>query len=144
MIFWLRKIQTNKVEKSTAEKVMNTYIERIKNLNRNLKKYLQNTAENSKEETKKYQDSLYKQYLLKFSINLDTVIIILKKKTDWKRIFSKEESLYNQRIQNIETENKKLKNVNKVFFKNKREFLFSLKNILGKIKRELQAIRWIR
>ncbi len=143
MIFWLRKIQTNKVEKSVAEKVMNVYIDRIKDLNKNLKKYLQNTAETSREETKKYQDALYKKYLLKFSVNLDMVISILKKKTNWKRIFSKEETLYNQKIQSIEIENKKLKNINKVFFKNKREFLFSLKTILWKIKKELQVIHSI-
>jgi hypothetical protein len=136
MIFGLRKIQTNKVEKSVADKVMSLYIERIKDLNIKLKKYLQNMAETAKEETKKYQDSLYKNSLSKFAKSLDIVISILKKKTEWKRILSKSETLYNQKILNLETENKKVKNFDKLFFKNKRE--------LWKIKKELQAIQNIR
>jgi hypothetical protein len=144
MIFWLRKIQTNKIEKTLAEEVMSLYIERLKTLNVSLKKYLQNTAETAKEETKKYQDSLYKNTLLKFSKNLDFIISLLKKKTEGKRILSKNETLYNQKIVNLETENKKLKNFNKIFFKNKRELLFSLRNILWKIKKELQSIQTIR
>ncbi len=143
MIFWLRKIQTNKIEKSTAEEIMSLYIERLKTLNVSLKKYLQNTAETAKEETKKYQDSLYKNTLSKFSKNLDFIIYILKKRTEGKRILSKSETLYNQKILSLETENKKLKNFNKIFFKNKRELLFSLRNILWKVKKELQAIQTI-
>jgi len=130
MIFGLRKIQTNKIEESVAEEVMSLYIERLKILNVSLKKYLQNMAETAKEETKKYQDSLYKNSLSKFSKNLDFIISLLKKKTEGKRILSKSEALYNQKIMSLETENKKLKNFNKVFFKSKRELLFSLRNIL--------------
>lgn len=141
MIFWLRKIQTNMVEKFTAELTMSQCIEGIKKLNTTLKKYLQNIAETALAETKKYQDALYKNTLVSVSKKLDMVISIFKKKTEGKRLLSKQETLYNQHIAILEWENKKLKNFDKFFFKNKADLLFTLRSILGKIKSEVAIIK---
>jgi len=78
MIFALRKIQTNKVEKDTATEVMRDAITEIKSINSEVKAYLKTKAELIRQETKLLQRK-YETIIEKTSNKLEGIISLLRK-----------------------------------------------------------------
>ena len=142
IIFQLRKIQTNKIEKSIAESIIWEARERVKDMIRSLNSYLKNITEVIQEDTRIYQDSI-SLVLLKISEKLDLIIWNYEKKFWDKRIFSARENQIKSHLKILSIENKKLKNFSKFYFRNKKALISNLKWILIKIRSEISNIKSI-
>ncbi len=140
MIFSLRKIQTDKVEKWTAEKVMSKTISEIKGLNTSLKIYLKNKSAQIKEEARMSQENLLK-VVWPFQRKLEKVIVNLHESVSLRAKESQDRKRLISYLSDLESENIKLKTFKKLSFKNKKEvkdyIIWSITNIQ-------RLINWIK
>lgn len=126
IIFQLRKIQTNKIEKNLAEAVIQEAREKIKEMISSLNSYLKNVTELIQEDTRLYQDKISIS-LLKISKKLDLIISNYERKFSEKRIFSARENQIKSHLKVLNTENKKLKNFSKFYFRNKKALISNVR-----------------
>lgn len=140
MIFSLRKIQTDKVEKEIAEKTMSEIIARIKSLNKNVKIYLKNKSQQIKEDTIVLQWK-YEPSVIIFSNKLNLFIGGMKKKIlkDW--IIDENEKLVIEHLWLLEKEYTKLRNIKNMTFKNPLYLKNNIKNIITSIKNHMKEIK---
>ena len=138
IIYILRKIQTTKVNKATADNVITIVINDLKNINTITKNHLRNTKDIFLEKRKKY-DTLGET----LAINLEKIVwwltIHYSKQTSiddkWKRILLELQSLQKKSIQ--------LKNFKNVDFKNIDETKAAFIRILQGVKTNIIQIKTI-
>lgn len=140
IIFALRKIQTDKVEKEVAENVMNRAIARIKVINKDIKSYLKNKTIQIKQEAKEKQIK-YSVFVEKIRIQMDTIIKRFKDNIKKERLPSKNDKKIYAHLLALEKESIKLANFKIGNFENEKELKTNLLNILIEIKREFSEIK---
>ena len=140
MILSLRKIQTKKVKKETAEEVMRSVIKDLKEINEKIKWFL-------KEKRKDFEDNLevykkkYSKISKKLSWQLNKIIENFAKPLTNKKILSLKESNILNHLKILKKESNKLKNFDKINFKDKGEIKSSLLRVLKNIKKEISWIK---
>lgn len=140
IIFALRKIQTDKVEKEVAENVMNRAIARIKVINRDIKTYLKNKTMQIKQEAKEKQTK-YSVFVEKIRIQMNAIIKRFKDNIKKERLPSKNDKKIYTHLLALEKESTKLANFETSSFENEKELKTSLLNILIHIKKEFSEIK---
>ena len=120
MIYALRKIQTDKLEKVDAEKVMSKTIEQIKELNRSLKIYLKNKDAQIREEARIFQESL-DRVVAPFQKKLEKLIASLKFSLSTLPNSDAKKKKIMSYLSELENENIRLKSFRKLTFKSKRD-----------------------
>lgn len=140
MVFSLRKIQTDRVEKEVAEKTMSEIIARIKSLNKNVKIYLKNKSQQVKEDTVLLQWK-YESSIIIFSNKLNLFIIGMKRKIlkDW--IINENEKNIIEYLSLLEKEYTKLRNIKNTPFKNPLDLKDEIKSIITTIKNHMKEIK---
>lgn len=140
LIFELRKIQTDSVEKQDAEKVMQVTIDKIKNLNKNLKVYLKNKAAQVREDAKLFQEKLVK-VITPFQKKLERFILNTRAKIDANGVVSREEKRVIRYLDALEDENIKLKTFKNISFRNKNDIKSYIVSIIISIQNGMWGIK---
>ncbi len=138
IIYILRKIQTVKVNKTTADNVITIVIKDLKNINLKTKTHLRNVKNSFIKKRKNYNN-----LALKLSKNLDKIIrwltLYYSKKANinskWKKILLE--------LQYLQKKSKQLQSFSTIEFKNVRETKASLIRILNSIKQSIIKIKAI-
>jgi hypothetical protein len=134
MIYTLRKIQTDKLEKEIAEKTMSTIIVQIKDLNQNIKIYLKNKAAQIKEDAKLFQETLLK-VTLPFQRKLEAFIQNLQASIKSKERLEGKDKRIMEYLDDLENESIKLKTFKNLTFKNKKEIRAYIVNIISNVQK---------
>jgi len=142
MIFALRKIQTNKVEKDTATEVMRDAITEIKSINYEVKAYLKTKAELIRQETKLLQRK-YETIIEKTSNKLEGIISLLRKNLQKRGNIWENSRKISEALDELEKQNTRLKNFKNMSFSHPNELKETLREILLTIKNEFSDIRML-
>lgn len=140
LIFDLRKIQTDKVEKEAAEKVMEHTIDTIKNLNKSLKVYLKNKAFQVREDAKLFQEKLVK-IISPFQKKLEKFIQNTEGKINANGVISKEEKRVIRFLEELKNESIKLKTFRNINFRTKAEIKSYIIGIIINIQKGMSGIK---
>lgn len=140
LIFDLRKIQTDKVEKEDAEKVMEKTIDSIKTINKSLKVYLKNKAFQVREDAKLFQEKLVK-IISPFQKKLEKFIQNTEGKINANGVVSKEEKRVIRYLDELENENIKLKTFRNINFRTKAEIKSYIIWIIINIQKGMSGIK---
>jgi|GEM_PF-1120453 len=140
MIFALRKVQTDKVEKQVAEKIMNLSIARIKVINKDIKSYLKNKSIQIRQETEEKQKK-YAVFVEKIRLQLNTIIKNFKNNIEKERLPSQNDRKIYTHLLVLEKESIKLFDFKNTVFLDEKEMKVYLLNVLVSIKKEFLEIR---
>jgi hypothetical protein len=140
MIFALRKVQTDKVEKQVAEKIMNLSIARIKVINKDIKSYLKNKSIQIRQETEEKQKK-YAIFVEKIRLQMNTIIKKFKNSIEKERLVSQSERKIYSHLLVLEKESIKLLGFKSIVFWDEKEMKIYLLNVLVSIKKEFLEIR---
>lgn len=140
-IIALRKIQNTDIEKQKAEDVLKAVMDRIKDVNENLKKQLEIEKNLFEKNLKTKRDAFSKLWLILAEkityINTKTAKNIFKNNSS----LSSKELKIKQNLVRLNIENQKLKNFWNVNFKSEKEIKDSFIRILQNIKREINSMK---
>lgn len=140
LVYDMRKIQTDKVEKSHAEGLMRDTIDEIKSINKNLKVYLKNKSLQVKEEANMYQQKITRlTESLQKKLEIFTHTITSKINQNW-QVSSKEKKVLNY-IDDLEQETIKLKTFKNISFRSKSEIKDYIKGIIINIQKSMAGIK---
>ncbi len=134
MIYSLRKIQTDKVEKDIAEKVMSGIIEEIKTLNKDSKIYLKNKSAQLKEEADSFQVQLVK-VVDPFQKKLDIFITNIEQNFSQRRYLDSRGKIVLSILEDLKNESIRLKTFKNLSFKNKKEIKLYILAVISNVQK---------
>lgn len=140
MIYSLRKIQTDKVEKDIAEKVMSGIIEEIKTLNKDSKIYLKNKSAQLKEEADSFQVQLVK-VVDPFQKKLDIFITNIEQNFSQRRYLDSRGKIVLSILEDLKNESIRLKTFKNLSFKNKKEIKLYILAVISNVQK---GVAWVK
>ncbi|MDQ7009457.1 MAG: hypothetical protein Q9M94_04175 [Candidatus Gracilibacteria bacterium] len=140
IIYILRKIQTTKINRNTAEKVIKIVINDLQNISISTKQYLKNIKSNLDRSKNRYNTISMDLY---YKLNKITLAFIrYYQNKDKNKINTKDKEII-KIVQNIYSNSLKIKNFKNIDFYNKEDMKNYLINILNNIKDDFRKIREI-
>ena len=134
MIYSLRKIQTDKVEKDIAEKVMSGIIEEIKTLNKDSKIYLKNKSAQLKEEADSFKAQIVK-VVDPFQKKLDVFITNIEQNFSQRRYLDSRGKIVLSILEDLKNESIRLKTFKNLSFKNKKEIKLYILAVISNVQK---------
>lgn len=138
IIYILRKIQTTKINKNTAENVIKIVINELKDINSSTKSYLKNIKYNVDKSKEIYNKASMNLYYKLNKLTLDFIKYYKNKE----KLTKKDKEIIKV-VQNIYKNSLKIKNFKNIDFYNKEDMKEYLINILKDIKNNFIEIRKI-